>query len=70
MVHTLCKRPRAPPRIEFTEQDLVGVHYPHEDALVVTLRVSIYDVPRVLVNNRSAVNVIFLNTLRKMDFDL
>ena len=67
MVHTLFKRPRALPKIEFTEKDLAGVHCPHEDALVVTLRVSNYDVRRVLINNGNAVNVIFLDTLRKMD---
>ena len=64
------QKAKAPiPRIEFTDEDLDGVYYPHEDVLVITLRISNYDVRRVLVDNGSAVNVIFLNTLRKMDFD-
>ena len=36
------KKPKVLPRIEFTDQDLARVHFLHEDALVVTLRVANY----------------------------
>ena len=69
-VHTLYKKQKESPKIEFTDQDLEGVHFPHEDALVVNIRVANYDVRCVLINNGSDVNVIFLDTLKKMDFDM
>ena len=69
-VYILEKRPKVSPRLEFSDQDLEGVHFPHEDALIVTLRVANYDVRQVLIDNGSAVNVIFLGTLKKMDFDI
>ena len=37
---------------------------------MVTLRVSNYNVHRVLIDNENTINVIFLDILRKMDFDL
>ena len=38
--------------------------------MVVTLRIANYDIRRVLIDNGSVVNVIFLLTLTKMEFDL
>ena len=69
-MHTLCKKSKVPLKIEFTDEDLAGVHLPYEDALVVTLRVANFDVWQVLIDNGSSVNVMFLDTLRKMDFNL
>ena len=46
------------------------MYLPHEEALVVTLRMANYDIRHVLVNNDSALNVIFLSTLKKMEFNL
>ncbi|XP_050286224.1 uncharacterized protein LOC126725504 [Quercus robur] len=43
-------RERALPLIGFTEEDKEGIIQPHEDALVVTLRIGGYDVKRVLVD--------------------
>ena len=37
---------------------------------MVTLRVANYNIRRVLIDNGSVVNVIFLSTLRKIEFDL
>ena len=64
------KRLTVQPRIVFTDQDLVGVQLPHKDPLVVILRVANYDIKRILIDNGSTVNVIFLFTLRRMEFDL
>ena len=66
----LEKKPRVQPWIVFTYQDLVGVHLPYEDAPVVKLRVANYDIKRILINNGSAVNVVFLSTLRKIEFGI
>ena len=69
-MHTLCKKSKVPLKIEFTDEDLAGVHLSYVDALVVTLKVANYDVRWVLIDSGSVINVIFLNTLRKMYFDL
>ena len=54
------KKPKLEPRITFSDQDLVGIHLPHEDALVVTLRIANFDIKRILIDNGSSVNVLFL----------
>ena len=41
------------PPITFSDEDLVGVLLPHDDALVVTLGIAHYDVRRILINNGS-----------------
>ena len=52
-------RVSATPLIGFTEDDKQGTIQPHEDALVVTLRIGGYDVKRVLVDQGSAVEVMY-----------
>ena len=69
-VFSLDKRLEMQPRIKFTDQDLVGVYLPHKDTLVVTLRVANYDIWCVLIDNGTAVIIIFFLTPRKMEFDL
>ena len=55
------KRARAiaTPLIGFSDEDKLGTLQPHDDALVVTLRIGGYDLKRVLVNQGSAVEVIY-----------
>ena len=36
--------------LSFTDEDKVGTLQPHDDALVITLRISGYDVKRVLID--------------------
>ena len=38
------------PTMSFSEEDKVGTIQPHDDALVVTLRIGGYDVKRVMVD--------------------
>ena len=38
------------PALSFSDEDKVGTIQPHDDALVVTLRIGRYDVNRVLVD--------------------
>ncbi|XP_030974789.1 uncharacterized protein LOC115994697 [Quercus lobata] len=52
-------RVSATPLIGFTEEDKQGTIQPYEDALVVTLRIGGYDVKRVLVDQGSAVEVMY-----------
>ena len=43
----------------FSDEDKVGTIQPHDDALVVTLRIGGYDVRRVLVDQGSAVEIMY-----------
>ena len=49
----------ASPVLGFSDEDKVGTIQPHDDALVVTLRIGGYDMKRVLVDQGSAVKVIY-----------
>ncbi|XP_030924817.1 uncharacterized protein LOC115951814 [Quercus lobata] len=49
----------AMPLIGFSNEDKQGTFQPHDDALVVTLRIGGYDVKRVLVDQGSAVEVMY-----------
>ncbi|XP_030945990.1 uncharacterized protein LOC115970502 [Quercus lobata] len=52
-------RTSATPLIGFTEEDKQGTIQPYDDALVVTLRIGGYDVKRVLVDQGSAVKIMY-----------
>ena len=54
-------RGMAMPLIGFSDEDKMGTLQPHDDALVVTLRIGGYDVKRVLVDQGSAVEVMYLD---------
>ena len=45
----------------FSDEDMVGIIQPHEDALVVTLRIGGYNVRRVMVDQGSIVDVMYLD---------
>ena len=49
----------AMPLIRFSDEDKLGTLQPHDNALVVTLRIEGYDVKRVLVDQGSAVEVMY-----------
>ncbi|XP_030955700.1 uncharacterized protein LOC115977811 [Quercus lobata] len=49
----------ATPLIRFSNEDKLETLQPHDDALVVTLRIGEYDVKRVLVDQGSAVEVMY-----------
>ncbi|XP_024013329.1 uncharacterized protein LOC112087617 [Eutrema salsugineum] len=53
--------------ITFTEADTEGVDMPHNDPLVVELRIADCEVSRILVDTGSSVDLIFKETLDKMD---
>ena len=49
----------ASPVLGFSNEDKIGTIQPHDDALVVTLRIGGFDVKRVLVDQGSAVEVMY-----------
>ena len=55
------KRPKRNlhPVLSFLEEDKVGTTQPHDDALLITLRIGGYDVKRVMVNGGSAAEIMY-----------
>ena len=47
------------PIIRFSEDDARRFHHPHDDALVVSIRVGDYNTHRVLVDNGSSANILY-----------
>ena len=42
---------------------------PYDDALVITLPIANCEVKRILIDNGSSANVLFLSTLKEMELD-
>ncbi|KAL2526231.1 Uncharacterized protein Adt_11285 [Abeliophyllum distichum] len=57
------------PLISFTEEDEVGIHYPHCDALVVRAIVARNGLGRMLVDDGSYVNILFGSAFDQMEVD-
>ena len=51
----------------FSDEDKRGTIQPHDDALVVTLRIGGFDVKRVLVDPSSAVEVMYPNLYKGLN---
>ncbi|XP_075663388.1 uncharacterized protein LOC142632962 [Castanea sativa] len=71
----LAKRMRfsATPVLGFSEEDKEGTCQPHDDALVVTIRIGGYDVKRVLVDDGSGAEIMYpdlFNGLKLKDDNL
>ena len=49
------------PTLGFSDEDKAGTIQPHDDALVVMLRIRGYDMRRVLVDQSSAVKIMYLD---------
>ena len=47
------------PSLSFSDEDKIGTIQPHDDALVVTLRIGGYNVKRVMVDQGSYVEVMY-----------
>lgn len=54
------------PVIGFTEEDAWRLHYPHNDALVVSIEVGDNNIHRVLVDNGSNADILYYSTFQQM----
>nr|XP_023920132.1 uncharacterized protein LOC112031658 [Quercus suber] len=66
------KNPKSPGHavplvLGFSDEDKAGTIQPHEDALVVTLRIGGYDVKRVMVDQGSAVEIMYPDLFRGLN---
>ena len=47
------------PTLSFSKEDKIGTTQPHDDALLITLRIGDYNVKRVMVDGSSAAEVMY-----------
>ena len=65
-VQAVSKLPRLNTAITFLDSDLEGCQHPHDDPLVIRAVVANKTIHRVLVDNRSSVDIIFASTFDRM----
>ena len=51
------------PDIVFFERDSRGIRQPHDVSLVIMLRIEKFNIHRVLINNRSSTDIVYLPML-------
>ena len=52
----------------FSDEDKIGTIQPHDDALVITLRIGGYDVKRVMVDQGSVAEIMYLDLYKGLSF--
>ena len=57
---------RESPIIKFSEEDVRRLYHPHDDALIVSIRIENYNMHRVLVNNESSTDILYYPTFQQM----
>ena len=57
------------PIIGFSEEDARRLHHPHDDALVISIRVGDYNTHRVLVDNGSSTNILYYPAFQQIRVD-
>ncbi|XP_065620486.1 uncharacterized protein LOC136063693 [Quercus suber] len=60
-------RPVIQPVLDFSDKNKIGTIQPHDDALVVTLRIGGYDVKKVMVDQGSAVEIMYPDLYRGLN---
>ena len=58
------------PILSFSEEDKIGTTQPHDDALLITLRIGDYDVKRVMVDGGSATEVMYPDLYKGLNLNL
>ena len=53
--------------IGFSDKDKIGTIQPHNDALVITLRIWGYDVKRVMVDQGSAAEIMYPDLYKRLN---
>ena len=54
------------PIIKFSKKDAQYLHHPHNDALVISIRVGDYNTHQVLVDNESTVDILYYPAFQQM----
>ena len=54
--------------ISFSEEDAIGLQQPHDDAIVLSLKVGMHRVKRILVDTGSSADILYLSALLQMGF--
>ncbi|XP_065624890.1 uncharacterized protein LOC136065516 [Quercus suber] len=54
------------PTISFTDEEAERIHYPHDDAIVITLFIAGYTTRRVLMDNRSSTDILYYPAFQQM----
>ena len=57
---------RESPIIGFSEEDVRRLHHPHDDALVVSIRIEDYNMHRVLIDNGSSADILYYPAFQQM----
>uniref|UniRef100_A0A2N9FH63 Uncharacterized protein n=1 Tax=Fagus sylvatica TaxID=28930 RepID=A0A2N9FH63_FAGSY len=52
--------------ISFTEEDARGTHQPHDDALVITINIAGFTTRRVMIDNGSSADILYLPAYQQM----
>ena len=60
---------RESPIIGFSKEDVRRLHHPHDDALVVSIRVGDYNMHRMLVDNGSSSDILYYPAFQQMGID-
>ena len=54
----------------FSDEDKIGIVQPHDDALVITLRIGGYDVKRVMVDQGSAAEIMYPDLFKGLNLKI
>ena len=57
---------RESPTVGFSEEDARCLHHPHDNALVVSIRIEDYNMHRVLIDNESSADILYYPALQQM----
>ncbi|XP_075665950.1 uncharacterized protein LOC142635726 [Castanea sativa] len=57
------------PITEFSKEDARRLHYPHDDALIVSIQVGYYNTHRVLIDNESSADILYYLVFQQMRID-
>ena len=71
-VEDINPKPKRPsvdiqPTLSFSDEDKIGTIQPHDDALVVMLRIEGYDVKRVMLDQGSGAEIMYPNLYKGMN---
>ena len=51
--------------ISFSDEDLEGITVPHNEALVITLNIKNFDTERILADQGSSMDILYLQAFKK-----